>query len=71
MTIATGRDTDQQRFLSVKEAAAFLGVGTTFIYEQVYSGALRSFKLGRVHRIKLSDLERFAESREYVPGETA
>ncbi len=70
MTATTEPATNRPQFLSINEAAEYLGVCTTFVYERVYSKELRSFKFGRVHRIRRTDLEEFAASREFRPGET-
>jgi excisionase family DNA binding protein len=43
--------------LNVKEAAKYLGVGRTLVYKLMDTGRLAYIKLGRVRRIRFSDLE--------------
>lgn len=44
------------RFRSVRESAAIIGVTERTIYENIKSGRLRTLRLGRLHRIRESDL---------------
>ncbi len=46
-------------FVSVKEAARHLAVSTKFIYKKMKDGQLRFQRIGRLRRIRLSDLERW------------
>lgn len=57
--------TTQPISVSVPEAGEFLGIGTTLTWEQVRSGALPSFRIGRRRLILFSDLQVFAERRAH------
>lgn len=49
-------------WLTVKEAAEYLGIGTDAIYEACSSGALKSSRLGRASiRLRREWLDAFAE----------
>lgn len=48
--------------LTVKEAAWFLQISRTTVYELIYAGVLLSVKIGNCRRIRRSDLE------DYVQG---
>lgn len=50
------------RLLTVDEAAAFLAVGRSRMYELLAAGAVRSVQIGRSRRIPLGDLENYVES---------
>jgi excisionase family DNA binding protein len=46
--------------LTVEEAAALLGIKRTLTYELIRTGALASVRVGRLRRIRFSDLDAFA-----------
>jgi excisionase family DNA binding protein len=46
--------------LTVEEAAALLGIKRTLTYELIRSGALASVRVGRLRRIRYSDLDAYA-----------
>lgn len=46
--------------LTVPEAAALLGIGRTLMYELIGSGAIQSVTVGRLRRLRRTDLERYA-----------
>ena len=45
--------------LSVEEARLFLGIGVNAIYKLLKSGKLKSFKIGREHKIPKFCLEQY------------
>jgi excisionase family DNA binding protein len=46
------------RFLSIAEAAEYLGVNTRTVRNMLYDGRLKAYKLGpRIVRIRLSDMD--------------
>jgi excisionase family DNA binding protein len=59
-----------QDLLTVKEVARELRLGRTRAYGLLWSGELRSLKIGRRRLVRRSDLERFLESHELEPGES-
>lgn len=50
------------RLLTVNEAAAFLAVGRSRMYELLAAGVVRSVHIGRSRRVPLGDLEDYVES---------
>jgi excisionase family DNA binding protein len=47
--------------LTPEEAAELLGVGRTTLYDLIRTKELRSVQIGRLRRIKRTDLETYAE----------
>ncbi len=69
----TGQDDDHPRdtgprgadvalVLSVEQAAAALGIGRTFMYALVRTGAVESVKIGRLRRVPADALREFVRS---------
>ena len=56
----------QDEVLTPEELAAFLKVGRTYAYGLLASGAIPSFKLGGLRRIRRRDAEAFL--RQVVQG---
>lgn len=50
--------------VSPGEAALLVGLGRTRLYEELRSGSLRSFKLGRRRMISVAALEEWLAARE-------
>jgi excisionase family DNA binding protein len=50
--------------VSVAEAGRLVGVGKTRIYEEIASGALKSFRVGRRRLIRIEALEEWLRSFE-------
>jgi excisionase family DNA binding protein len=46
--------------LTVEEAAERLGIGRTLMYSLIRTGEVCSVHIGRLRRVRLEDLERFA-----------
>jgi excisionase family DNA binding protein len=55
--------------LTVTEAAARLGIGRTFMYELISTGAIPSVRVGRLRRIRTTDLEAYAVALEASPAD--
>lgn len=60
----------EQLAVSVEEAAQAIGLGRTKMYELVHSGQIRSFKVGRQRRIRVTDLHAWiaAQPPDVVPA---
>ncbi len=56
-------------WLSVQRAAAELEVTTRTIYRFINDGKLAAYRIGRVYRIKRSDLEDFLDGAALRPGD--
>lgn len=56
-------------WLGTQEAARHLGITARTLYRFIDEGAIPAFKLGRVLRLRLSDVETFLESTRVRPGD--
>lgn len=59
---------DEVDWLSTAQAARALGITTRTLYRFVDDGSLPAYKMGRVIRIKRSDLDTFIERSRIEPG---
>jgi excisionase family DNA binding protein len=57
--------------LRVEEAATIIGIGRTAAYELVRTGALRSFKIGKLRRVPREEAERYARELASDVGQAA
>lgn len=55
-------------WMSTQEAARRLGVTTRTLYRFVDEGQVPAYKLGRVFRLKESDVDEFIERSRVKPG---
>ncbi len=55
-------------WLSTQEAARRLGITARTLYRFVDEGALPAYKMGRVFRLKRSDVDDFMEASRIQPG---
>jgi excisionase family DNA binding protein len=55
-------------WLSTQEAARRLGVTARTLYRFIDQGDLTAYRLGRVIRLKLSDVDTFIEASKIEPG---
>jgi len=56
-------------WIGTTEAAKYLGVVPRTLYRLIDEGALPAYKLGRVLRVRVADLEAFLETTRVQPGE--
>ena len=56
-------------FLGTQEAARRLGITTRTLYRLIDEGQVPAYKLGRVLRLKASDVDAYLESTRVKPGE--
>ena len=54
--------------MSTQEAARRLGITPRPLYRFVDEGALPAYKMGRVFRLKRSDVDEFMEASRIAPG---
>ncbi len=59
---------DQIIWMNTKTAAKRLGITTRTLYRLVDEGKLAAYKIGRVFRLKQSDVDEFIESSRIQPG---
>jgi excisionase family DNA binding protein len=55
-------------WLGTPDAANYLGLRAPTLYRLIDEGLLPAYRMGRVIRIKLSDLDRFIASSRIEPG---
>ena len=53
---------NEERYINMKEAAAFLSIPVNTAYKMCLSRMLPSYKLGKLRRLKLSEVVAFAEA---------
>jgi excisionase family DNA binding protein len=66
-SIGTGKQdiiSDDERYLTVEQAANMLQVSRVTLWDWNKKGILPAFKIGRQVRYKLSDIQKIAEGRE-------
>jgi len=56
-------------WLGTQEAARQLGITTRTLYRLIDEQQIPAYKLGRVLRLKLADVEAFLESARVKPGD--
>lgn len=56
-------------WLGTKDAARQLGITTRTLYRLISEGELPAYKIGRVLRVKLADVETFLASARVQPGD--
>ena len=61
-------DNDEIVWLGTKEAARRLGVTPRTLYRFIDEGGLPAYRLGRVIRLKQSDIDRYIETCRIEPG---
>ncbi len=54
-------------FVDIQEAARFLNVRVSWLYEQVRLGKVPSYKVGAFRRFKISDLDTWAHAKRNDP----
>lgn len=59
---------DAPRWLGTQEAARYLGVTARTLYRFIDEGKLPAYRLGRVIRLKVDDLDAFLEASRIAPG---
>ena len=55
---------EDERFYSIEDIAKILNVSDGAVRKWLKAGALKGIKLGRIWRIRESDLDRFLRERE-------
>lgn len=62
---------DSTQWLGTTEAAERLGVVPRTLYRMIDEGQIPAYKMGRVIRVKASDLDAFLETTRVRPGSLA
>lgn len=58
-------DGERDSLLSPTELQAWLGVGRTKVYELLQTGEIRSYRVGRLVRVRPSDVEAYLALHRY------
>ena len=70
MTVKPTRDSPvNPTWLGVGDVAARLGVVSKTVYRMIDNGKLTAYRIGRVIRVKESDLQSYEDSCEIQPGD--
>lgn len=56
-----------KQYVGIEEAAAYLGVKKSWLYENVRLGRVPSYKVGSMRRFKLTELEEWLLGRREGP----
>jgi excisionase family DNA binding protein len=64
----TGSPGEELRWLSTRQAAAYLGITPRTVYKLIDTDQLRAYRFGRVIRIRGSDLDTFIDGARIQPG---
>jgi excisionase family DNA binding protein len=57
------KETERTEYvMSPEELAKFLGLGRTRTYELLSAGAIPSVRIGRLRKVRRTDVDRFVES---------
>lgn len=67
-TLAGMTSSGDIEWLSTQEAARRLGITTRTLYRFVDQGELAAYRMGRVIRVKASDIDAFIEASRIEPG---
>ena len=62
--VAAEEVSEVERFVAIQEAAEFLGVRVSWIYERVRLNRMPSHKVGHFRRFKLSELDDWARGSQ-------
>ena len=60
---------DEPTWMGTQEAARRLGITARTLYRFIDEGAIPAYKLGRVLRLRQSDVDEFLESTRVRPGD--
>lgn len=63
--------TNEQGYMSVAEAAAYLGVSRDWVYEKAAAGDLPSYKFGGHRRFRKAELDAWVEAHRSGPERPA
>lgn len=67
--VVVGEKDDQLAdWLGTTDAAAYLGITPRTLYRLIDDDELRAYRIGRVIRLKIADLDAFIESSRIQPG---
>ncbi len=59
---------DRTDLLTVEQVAAYLQLNKLTVYRYIREGRIPAARLGKVYRVRKSDVDAFLESRKFHPG---
>jgi excisionase family DNA binding protein len=62
VSVETRPEEEAERLLTPHELSGLLGLGRTRTYSLLISGEIPSVRIGRLRRVRRSDVEKFVES---------
>lgn len=65
----TKPDNTEDKYLTVKEVSALIGLSERTIYRRYYEGKLKSFKMGGLRVFPLSEVNKFIENEKQAEAE--
>jgi excisionase family DNA binding protein len=69
---ALNRPQDREsELLSVPQACQYLGMGKSWVYRRIRNQELPSVRLGRIIKIKRSDLDQYLEDHRNYPADSS
>lgn len=68
---APARPTPERRLLTVEEAAEYLGVGRTLMYQLIKDGEIRTVQIHRLRRVPREAVDEYANRIESPHAEAA
>jgi excisionase family DNA binding protein len=57
-----------ENLVGIEEAARFLSVKVSWLYEQVRLGKVPSYRIGKFRRFRISELEAYLQARRDGPN---
>lgn len=64
-----GMGDEQREWMSPTDAAEWLGIARSKVYDLIYRRCFRSYKIGKRRLIRRRDLLAYIESQEYEPAD--
>jgi excisionase family DNA binding protein len=55
--------------LSIPQVCQYLGIGKSWVYRRIHNQELPSVRLGRIIKVKRSDLEQYLEDHRHRPAD--
>ncbi len=62
MSLNTQSATQTEYLMSPEELSKFLGLGRTYTYKLLSSGVIPSVRIGRLRKVRRSDVDKFVEA---------
>lgn len=70
MSLHSQQDERTEYLMSPEELSGFLGLGRTYTYQLLSSGVIPSVRIGRLRKVRRSDVDKFIEAHLEPPKRT-